>query len=146
MEEKETQEGAEDIYELDGSEEVYDPDKVYKIHEPDNFVESKPSLPDSVEKSKGDNAAEKILTVIAYFSLIGGILSTILYAMAVESEYYYEENTLEIFLIIILGTVSSVFVWAIIMVTVNMSNNIRQIKHELRAMRKRKYKVKRGSM
>lgn len=80
--------------------------------------------------SVGDNAAESILSFVAYAILIFGILGSLIAAFAVGSQGYDNEGAG--FMVFIVGTISSIITWAACMVIVNISNNIRQIKYELR--------------
>lgn len=78
----------------------------------------------------GDNAAETVLSIVAYAILVLGILASIITGYTVGSHGYHNEG--RGFLIFIGGTISSIITWAACMVIVNISNNVRQIKNELR--------------
>lgn len=77
----------------------------------------------------GDNAAEAVLSIVAYAILIIGILASISVGIAVGSHGYSNDEAG--FAIAIGGSILSIIAWAGCMVTVNISNNLRQIKHIL---------------
>lgn len=78
----------------------------------------------------GDNAAEAVLSIVAYAILILGILASIITGYEIGSHGYNNEG--QGFLIFLGGTITLIITWAACMVIVNISNNVRQIKHELR--------------
>lgn len=79
----------------------------------------------------GDNAAEKILCIVAYAILAIGLILTVIYAVIVGS-MYGQYTTLMGWMIFFGGTIYTVIAWASLMVYLNISTNIREIKHELR--------------
>ncbi len=79
--------------------------------------------------STGDNLAETILAIFAYALLVLGILSGIIAGFAIASEGY--NNEFYGFLAFIGISIPSVLSWAVCMVVVNISNNIRQIKYKV---------------
>lgn len=80
----------------------------------------------------GDNsAAESIITIVAYIMLIFGCIGSIIYGVELADSYMTDDIALPV---VIGGVCLSVVTWAFLMVVANVSNNIRQIKHELRRM------------
>lgn len=76
----------------------------------------------------GDNNAETVISTFAYVALVLGCLVSLIYGISLM-----ERSTQELGLAVIVGgMIYSVFSWAILMVIANISNNIRQIKHELK--------------
>lgn len=80
-------------------------------------------------KELGDNNAEKFITVFAYLSLVLGCLMSIIYGRILMDDRSTEELG---FAVLVSGIVASIASWAFLMVISNISNNIRQIKHELK--------------
>lgn len=76
----------------------------------------------------GDNAAEKIIAILAYILLIGGCIVAIIFGSILMDNYRTEGVGV---LVLLGGVLSSIISWAFLMVIANISNNIRQIKHEL---------------
>lgn len=99
-------------------------------HEQSSGIFDKVPGEENKPSSVGDNAAELVLSFVAYAILILGILGSLITAFTVGTHGYHNEASG--FLIFIGGTITSVITWAACMVVVNISNNIRQIKHELR--------------
>lgn len=81
----------------------------------------------------GDNIAEKVLAIVAYIILFGGIIFSIIAGVELLNNPYVDKWLGLIYLIG--GCIASLIIWASLMVTVNISNNLRQIKHELRERR-----------
>ena len=86
------------------------------------------------ESKVGDNIAESVLATVAYIFLILGILSSIGWGIWRASGYHGSVGGG--LLIFIGGTILSLIMWALMMITVNISNNVRQIKHDLRDLKK----------
>lgn len=80
----------------------------------------------------GDNLAETILAFIAYTILILGVIVSII-SGGLLIIYNYEWDNKIGWAILIGGTFLSIVTWASLMILVNISNNIRQIKHERRS-------------
>lgn len=87
----------------------------------------------NAEKGLGDNAAEKVISGVANVNLIFGILGSLIACMII---FYKFEHPLDILGIGVLfgGVFCSVVIWARTMVIANISNNIRQIKYEVRKL------------
>lgn len=83
----------------------------------------------NAEKGLGDNAAEKVISIVAYATLILGILGSLIAGINLMDHHSTEAMGLGVLLG---GILSSVVTWAFLMVIANISNNIRQIKYELR--------------
>lgn len=82
--------------------------------------------------SVGDNPAEAILSFIAYTILILGIIgSEIVGGLMIWADYEWGKIG---WIVLIGGVFASLIIWASLMILINISNNIRQIKHELRYM------------
>lgn len=86
--------------------------------------------PESGITSRGDNVAETVLSIVAYVVLVVGIIISIGVGYTIGSGYF--GKPLLGFVYFVVGTILSFILWAGLMVTVNISINIRQIKHELR--------------
>lgn len=84
--------------------------------------------------SVGDNMAESVLAFIAYAILIVGIIFSILIGWLLVTDDYEWDNKIGK-IILIVGPIASVIIWATAMIIVNISNNVRQIKRELRKKR-----------
>lgn len=82
----------------------------------------------------GDNFAEAILSFIAYTVLFLGIVVSGIVGLLLITDNYREDNALG-WAILIGGIVSSLIVWAMLMILINISNNTRQIKKELRNLK-----------
>lgn len=80
--------------------------------------------------SVGDNIAEAILAFIAYAILILGILVTVVIGAFFLFDDYEWDNVIGL-IILITGIPASLITWASLMILINISNNVRQIKHEL---------------
>ena len=80
-----------------------------------------------IDLSIGDNNAESILSGIAYFLLIVGILCSIFIGSYVGKESKAEDGW-RVFGLLLFG---SVITWAVSMLLINISNNLRTIKHLL---------------
>lgn len=77
----------------------------------------------------GDNAAESVVTFVAYLTLILGIFGSLIWGVILmDHRATYATG----WFVLIGGTLSSFITWAFLIVIANISNNIRQIKHELR--------------
>lgn len=81
------------------------------------------------EKGLGDNAAEKVITVVAYLTLIIGCLGSLIMGLELMDHLSTEVTGVAV---LFGGILSSIITWAFLMVIANISNNIRQIKYELR--------------
>lgn len=84
--------------------------------------------------STGDNIAESVLRVLAYLVLIFGSLLSIGFGISIGSIPYspFGSGSAALgILAAIIGIIFSVVIWASLMVTVNISTNIRAIKHEM---------------
>lgn len=81
----------------------------------------------------GDNAAEKIIAILAYILLIGGCIGAVISGSIMMGNYRTEGAGV---IVLIGGVLSSIISWAFLMVVANISNNIRQIKHELQKKNK----------
>lgn len=79
----------------------------------------------------GDNLAETILAFIAYAILILGVIVSVIAGGLLITDNYEWDNKIG-WAILIGGTFLSMVTWASLMILVNISNNIRQIKHERR--------------
>lgn len=78
----------------------------------------------------GDNPAEAILSFIAYAILILGIIgSVIVGGLMIWADYEWSKIG---WIVLIGGVFASFIIWASLMIIINISNNIRQIKYELR--------------
>lgn len=80
-------------------------------------------------KELGDNNAEKIISIFAYVTLVLGCLVSFIYGISLMGHYLTEVLGL---VVIIVGVVGSIISWSLLMVVANISNNIRQIKYELK--------------
>lgn len=74
-------------------------------------------------KELGDNRAEAIIQLFACFVLVVGVIASIIAGIMIRPVGA---------LIFLFGSILSVLVWASLQVVANISNNIREIKHELR--------------
>lgn len=83
----------------------------------------------SPQSGLGDNSAESVIAVVAYVTLVLGILGSLIYGIVLMD---HKSTTPMGWCILIGGTLSSIITWAFLMVIANISNNIRQIKYELR--------------
>lgn len=83
----------------------------------------------------GDNSAEKVISAVAYCTLIIGIIASV-----IVFAFMFGNRQTQVLAIIYLavGLLFSFITWASMMVTANISNNIRQIKWELRLRNGRK--------
>lgn len=81
----------------------------------------------------GDNAAEAVLSFIAYTILVLGIAFSVLIGWLLMMDRNSWDNKIGTVLFIG-GPIVSIITWASCMILVNISNNVRQIKHELRDM------------
>lgn len=79
----------------------------------------------------GDNAAETVLSIVAYTILVVGILASIGAGAEIGSHSYTGDEAGLAIAIAIGGSILSIIVWAGCMITVNISNNLRQIKRIL---------------
>lgn len=70
-----------------------------------------------IDTSIGNNIAEYILAILAYALLFIGIFTSIILTAEMEEIW-----------VLFAGIISTVICWAALMVTVNISNNIRTIK------------------
>ena len=77
----------------------------------------------------GDNAAEKVISIVAYVTLILGILGSLIWGVDLMDR---SSTTAMGWGVLIGGVLTSIISWAFLMVVANISNNIRQIKYELR--------------
>lgn len=84
--------------------------------------------------SIGDNPAEAILSFIAYGILILGILVSLICGGLLIIDNYKWDNIVG-WAILIGGLILSLIVWASLMILINISNNVRQIKYEIRNMK-----------
>lgn len=80
------------------------------------------------QNSVGDNAVENILERSAYTILVIGIFASIVTGAGVG----IENEAWQGWLVFFGGSISSFLIWARLMIHVNISNNVRQIKHELK--------------
>lgn len=87
-----------------------------------------------VPSTGGDNPAEAVLSSVAYIILIIGILVSVGIGLLLIMDNYEEDRKLG-WIILIGGLVSSIIVWASLMILINISNNVRQIKYELQNMK-----------
>ena len=98
---------------------------------PTNFVEwfcgsqSNPTAP----QEPGDNSAESVLKATAYAILIIGIIASVIGMYILGSGW--DGNPLAAFSVLCGGTAFATVIWASLMVVVNISTNIRAIKHRL---------------
>lgn len=77
----------------------------------------------------GDNNAEKVISAFAYVTLVIGCLVSLIYGISLMDHHSTQGLGLAI---IVGGIIYSVISWSLLMVIANISNNIRQIKHELK--------------
>lgn len=92
----------------------------------DNFTNNSMS---AHENSVGENNAESVLAFVAKTILILGILISVIAGYGIMSIPY--GSSLGGLVVIVLGIIISLVSWASLMVIVNISNNIREIKHRL---------------
>ena len=90
--------------------------------------------PSKRPKGKGENHAEKVISILANVTLVIGCLVSVIYGGALMDNYFTHSQGIVVFIV---GILSSVISWAFLMVIANISNNIRQIKHELMKMNSR---------
>lgn len=88
---------------------------------------------DDLYSNVGDNIAEKVLAIVAYIFLILGILLSLIFGFKIISDPW--GSGLAGFLTIVGGSIVSLICWAAMMITVNISNNIRQVKRLLQRRR-----------
>lgn len=81
--------------------------------------------------SVGDNAAEAVLSFIAYTILVLGIAFSVLIGWLLMMDNNSWDNKIGTF-ILFCGPIFSIITWASCMILINISNNVRQIKHGLR--------------
>lgn len=79
----------------------------------------------------GDNWAESILAFIAYAILIVGVSLSILIGVLLIIDNNDWDNIIGK-LILIAGPIVTLIIWANLMILINISNNVRQIKKEQR--------------
>lgn len=87
------------------------------------------------EKGLGDNAAEKVISFVAYLTLILGCLGSLIAGINMMNNCSTEGIGVGV---LFGGILSSIITWAFLMVIANISNNIRQIKYELRKQNEKK--------
>ena len=88
----------------------------------------------------GDNYAEIVISVFAYATLVIGCLVSLACGISfmdydsTQGLYLMDHDSAQVLglVIIVGGIICSVISWALLMVIANISNNIRQIKHELK--------------
>lgn len=88
---------------------------------------------ESYDASTGNNSAESILTAVAYIILLLGIFASVICGIIVLTmgNRFGVNATLLSALIAIVGSFASVLSWAMFMISINISTNIRHIKHLL---------------
>lgn len=87
----------------------------------------------------GDNHAENILSTIAYAVLaLGGLLAIVALVVCTAMAGKFLDNYFTGFILGIIGgaVVFAIYavIWAQLMIMVNISNNVRQIKHRLQGV------------
>lgn len=80
-----------------------------------------------INLSVGDNTAEDIQRTVMTIVLWGGIISSVALAFVVYSSF----NAVTAMLTLAIGVISSLIVWSTGMILVNISDNIRTVKHLL---------------
>lgn len=92
--------------------------------------QSNPTAP----QEPGDNSAESVLKATAYAILIIGIIASVIGMYILGSGW--DGNPLAAFSVLCGGTAFATVIWASLMVVVNISTNIRAIKHRLQGPKK----------
>ena len=97
------------------------------MYEEFNFIPEEKTLESNESSSQnvGDNSAESVLKGVAYTIFSVGIVASIVGGFAFDEGFAG-------FIIAVLGAIVSVVLWASLMVVVNISTNIREIKHILK--------------
>lgn len=88
-----------------------------------NEISSADSTLPNTSSSLGNNSAESVLTFFSYAVLVLGIVGSIIIGIAVG-----DDNEALGWGCFFGGVVSAIITWAVCMVIINISNNIRQIK------------------
>ena len=111
-----------------------------EITEPEEYIDEDTDYDDPEEdqdydhSSVGDNIAEAILAFVAYAILILGILATVIVGGFFLFDDYKWYNLIG-WIILFTGIPATLLTWASMMILINISNNVRQIKHELQNRR-----------
>jgi hypothetical protein len=93
---------------------------------PKNEISNAHSTQPNTSSSLGDNSAESILTFFSYAVLVLGLIGSIIIGIVVG-----DDNEALGWGCFFGGVVSVIITWAVCMVIINISNNIRQIKKHL---------------
>lgn len=93
---------------------------------PKNEISNAHSTQPNTSSSLGDNSAESILTFFSYAVLVLGLIGSIIIGIVVG-----DDNEALGWGCFFGGVVSVIISWAVCMVIINISNNIRQIKKHL---------------
>ncbi len=99
-------------------------------HEPKNS-EGIPTQRDF--SSVGDNPAEAVLGCIGYLFLVIGLGVSVVLGLLLIMDNHEWDNKIG-WAILLGGSTISIVIWAFFMIWVNISNNIRQIKYEIREL------------
>lgn len=89
-----------------------------------NEISNAHSTQPNTSSSLGDNSAESILTFFSYAVLVLGLIGSIIIGIVVG-----DDNEALGWGCFFGGVVSVIITWAVCMVIINISNNIRQIKN-----------------
>ncbi|MDE5856763.1 MAG: hypothetical protein K2H32_00140, partial [Muribaculaceae bacterium] len=81
--------------------------------------------------SIGDNSAETILAIVAYLISAIGVIASIVAGYILINGFDEDHLKMIGWVVLIGGIIVSLIIWASLMILVNISNNIRHIKHEL---------------
>ena len=76
-----------------------------------------------------ESPVEKVISTFAYVALLLGCLVSLIYGISLMDKHSTQGLGVSI---IVGGIIYSVIIWAILMIIANISNNIRQIKYELK--------------
>ena len=93
------------------------------------------SIESNRTSSIGDNSAETILAIVAYLISAIGVIASIIAGYILINGFDNEYFSLIGWAVLVGGIVISLIIWASLMILINISNNIRIIKHELQEER-----------
>lgn len=93
------------------------------------------SIESNRTSSIGDNSAETILAIVAYLISAIGVIASIIAGYILINGFDDEYFSLIGWAVLVGGIVISLIIWASLMILINISNNIRIIKHELQEER-----------
>lgn len=85
--------------------------------------------------SIGDNSAETILAIVAYLISAIGVIASIIAGYILINGFDEDHLNMIGWVVLVGGIIVSLIIWASLMILVNISNNIRHIKHELQEER-----------